>query len=116
MLRLLSDEDVPGDIVRGLRQRQPSLDVVRVQEAGLMSTADFRILEWAAREGRQVFTRDRNSMTAEAWGRVTRGLSMPGVFVIPEEMTIGRAVRELEVIGMASDPADWEGQVIFLPL
>ena len=67
MLRLLSDEDVPGDIVRGLRQRQPSLDVVRVQEAGLMSAADSRVLEWAAGEGRQVFTRDRSTMTAEAW-------------------------------------------------
>ena len=116
MLRLLSDEDVPGDIVRGLRQRQPSLDVVRVQEVGLMSAADSRVLEWAAGEGRQVFTRDRSTMTAEAWDRVSRGLPMPGVFVIPEEMTIGRAVRELEVIGMASEPADWEGQVIFLPL
>src|SRR5438874_1531099 len=73
MLRLLSDEDVPGDIVRGLRQRQPSLDVVRVQEVGLMSAADSRVLKWAAREGRQVFTRDRNTMTAEAWDRVARG-------------------------------------------
>ena len=113
---LLSDEDVPGDIVRGLRQRQPSLDVVRVQEAGLMSAADSRVLDWAAREARQVFTRDRNTMTAEAWDRVTRGWPMPGVFVIPEEITIGRAVRELEIIGMASEPADWEDQVIFLPL
>lgn len=116
MLRLLSDEDVPGDVVGALRQRQPSLDVVRVQEVGLMNTADSRVLEWAAREGRQVFTRDRNTMTAEAWDRVSRGLPMPGVFVVPEEMSIGRAVRELEIIGMASEPSDWEGQVIFLPL
>ena len=35
MLRLLTDEDVHGDIVDGLRRRQPALDLVRVQDVGL---------------------------------------------------------------------------------
>gem|GEM_PF-2599979 len=35
MLRLLADEDGHGDIVAGLRRRQPALDVVRVQNVGL---------------------------------------------------------------------------------
>jgi hypothetical protein len=30
MLRLLIDEDVHGDILDGLRRRQPALDAVRV--------------------------------------------------------------------------------------
>jgi hypothetical protein len=90
--------------------------VVRVQEVGLMTAADSLILEWAAREGRQVFSRDRNTMTAEAWDRVARALPMPGLFIIPEEMTIGQAVRELEILGMVSEPAEWEGQVAYLPL
>jgi hypothetical protein len=116
MLRLLSDEAVPGDIVRGLRQRQPSLGVVRVQEVGLMSVIDAGVLEWAAREGRQVFTRDRNTMTADAWDRVARGLTMPGLFVIPEDLPIGQAVRELEIIAVASEPGEWHNRVVFLPL
>jgi hypothetical protein len=66
MLRLLSDEDVPRDVVFALRQRQPNLDVVRVHEVGLLSVPDAVILEWAAQESRQVFTRDRNTMTAAA--------------------------------------------------
>ena len=48
LLRMLSDEDVPGDIIKDLRQREPGLDVVRVQEVGLMHTPDPDILEWAA--------------------------------------------------------------------
>src|ERR1700722_11649109 len=112
MLRLLSDEDVPGDIVRGLRKRQPTLDVVRVQEVGLMHTIDPDILEWAAGEGRQMFTRDRNTMTAHAYDRVIQGLPMLGVFVIPEEMPIGQAIAELEVIALASDPDEWRNRVI----
>jgi hypothetical protein len=41
---------------------------------------------------------------------------MPGVFVIPEDMSIGQAIKELELIALASDPDDWRDQVIFLPL
>jgi hypothetical protein len=116
MLRLLSDEDVPGDIVRALRRRHPGLDVVRVQEVGLAGVPDPDVLEWAAQEGRQVFTRDRSTMTAHAYDRVAGKLAMPGLFVIPERMPIGQAVTELETIALASDPDDWRDLVIFLPL
>ena len=33
MLRLASDADVHGEIIRGLRRRSPSIDLVRVQDA-----------------------------------------------------------------------------------
>ena len=48
MLLLLFDEDVHGDIVTGLRRRQPALDCVRVQDVGLAHTPDAIILDWAA--------------------------------------------------------------------
>ena len=35
MLRLLSDENFSGDIIRGLMLRQPQLDLSRVQDVGL---------------------------------------------------------------------------------
>jgi hypothetical protein len=53
MLHRLIDEDVHGDIVDGLRLRQPALDLVRVQDAGLRHTPDPIIPEWAAQEGRR---------------------------------------------------------------
>jgi hypothetical protein len=115
-VRFLSDEDLPGDIVLALRRRQPLLDIVRVQEVGLIRTPDPDVLEWAARERRQVVTRDRNTMTAHAYQRVVAGLPMPGIFVVPEDMSIGQAVKELELIALASESADWNDQVIFLPL
>jgi hypothetical protein len=116
MLRILTDEDVPGDIVRGLRQRQPGLDVVRNQEVGLRSAADPDVLEWAAREGRQVVSRDRRTMTAHAADRVAHGLPMPGLFILPERMPIGQAILELELLALARDPDDWRDQIVFLPL
>ena len=40
MLRLLSDENFNGDIVRGLFLRQPNLDLLRVQDVGLREADD----------------------------------------------------------------------------
>jgi hypothetical protein len=44
MLRLASDADVHGDIVRGLRRRQPDLDLVRAQDALPEGTPDREVL------------------------------------------------------------------------
>jgi predicted nuclease of predicted toxin-antitoxin system len=44
MLRLVSDENFNGDIVRGLLLRQPALDLHRVQDVGLEEADDPTIL------------------------------------------------------------------------
>ncbi len=40
MLRLASDADVHGDIIRGLRRRAPEIDLVRAQDALPEGTPD----------------------------------------------------------------------------
>ena len=39
-MRLLTDENFNGAILRGLVRRLPKLDIVRVQDVGLMNTDD----------------------------------------------------------------------------
>lgn len=51
MLRLLADENLNNAILRGLRLRMPDVDIVRVQDVGLIGADDPTILDWAAREG-----------------------------------------------------------------
>lgn len=57
-MRLLTDENFNGAILRGLVRRLPELDIVRVQDIGLIHTDDPDILEWAANEGRILLTHD----------------------------------------------------------
>ncbi|HTU91300.1 MAG TPA: DUF5615 family PIN-like protein [Gemmataceae bacterium] len=116
MIRLLIDEDVHGDIVNGLRRRQPTLDLVRVQDVGLRHTPDPLILEWAAQEGRVVVSVDKKTLAADAWDRVARGLPMPGVAILRILLTIGQAIHELEIIALAGNPDDFRDQVIYLPM
>jgi hypothetical protein len=42
-MRLLTDENFNGAILRGLIRRLPELDVVRVQDVGLMHTDDAKL-------------------------------------------------------------------------
>ena len=59
MLRLISDEQIHGDIIRGLLRRAPGLDLVRAQDVGLQRTPDPIILRWAANENRVLISEDR---------------------------------------------------------
>jgi predicted nuclease of predicted toxin-antitoxin system len=62
MLRLLSDENFNGEVVRGLLRQLPDLDVVRTQDVGLLGKDDPAILAWAAAEGRILLTHDRRTV------------------------------------------------------
>ena len=58
MLRLLSDENFNGEIVRGLVRAQPDLNLVRVQDVDLLGADDPRILTWAAENNCVLVTHD----------------------------------------------------------
>ncbi len=48
MLPRAADESLHGHIVRGLRRREPGIDLVSVKEAGLRGKTAPEVLEWAA--------------------------------------------------------------------
>jgi predicted nuclease of predicted toxin-antitoxin system len=116
MLRLLTDEDVHGDIVRGLLRRQPALDLIRVQDVGLIQTPDNIILDWAAQQGRVVVSVDKKTLAVDVWERVVRGLPMSGVVILRTLLTIGQAINELELVALGGNPDDLRNQVIYLPM
>jgi hypothetical protein len=116
MLLLVSDENFNNDIVRGLLRRNPDLDIVRVQDVGLKGEEDAVILEWAAKEGRVVFTHDAATMAYFAYERVKAGLSMPGVIEVADDLPLAQMIDDILLIAETSERNKWEGRVIYLPL
>ncbi len=116
MIRFITDEDFDNDILRGVVLRLPGLDTVRVQDVGLLGKDDSIVLEWAARETRVLLTHDVRTMKHHAYARLTAGLSMPGVFVVPQSLPIAQAIEEVLLLAECSVDGEWEGQVRFLPL
>ena len=116
MLRLLSDEDVHDDIIRGLRRREPSLDIIRAIDAGLDHTKDPIILEWAATDGQILITGDLNTMVGFAWARVNTARPMPGVLALLENVGIGRVIDDILLIALCYAPEDIKDQVLYIPV
>jgi hypothetical protein len=98
MLPLLADENFNNDILRGVRRRNPKIDIVRVQDEGLSGADDPTILEWAAAAGRVVLTHDVATMARHAYDRARDGKAMPGVFEVSREVPIGVAIEEILVL------------------
>ena len=115
MLRLVSDADVHGDVVRGLRRHAPSLDLLRAQEVGLRIADDPSILAWAAGEDRVLLTQDRNTMVGYAYERVTGGQPMPGVIVLSDRQAIGDAIQDILLLAECYAAEEIKDRVVFLP-
>ena len=116
MLRFIADENFNNNIVRGLLRRQPELDLVRIQDVGLISADDPTVLEWAAQEGRVLLTHDVATITQYAYERIEAGLSMPGVFEVSLDVPIGRVIEDILLLAECSLDGEWEGQIRYLPL
>ena len=116
MLRLASDADVHGEIVRGLRRRRPEIDLVRAQDALPAGTPDLAVLAWAAAENRVLITNDRNTMVGFAYQRVADGEPVPGLIATTNEQSIGSAIDDILLLAEYMPEEEIRAQVIiFLP-
>jgi len=116
VIRLLADENFNNNIVRGIRLRDPNIDLVRVQDVGLSGTDDPSVLEWAARHQRILLTHDVATITAFAYERVRAGKPMPGVFEVGRTLALRSAIEDIVLLATCSVDGEWEGQVRYLPL
>lgn len=116
MPRFLADENFDNNILRGLWYHEASLDVVRVQDVGLLGADDPTILAWAAQEGRVMLTHDVATLVGYAYARVDAGHPMPGVVAVRNTVSIGRAVDDILLLAKGSIEGEWEDKVLYLPL
>jgi predicted nuclease of predicted toxin-antitoxin system len=116
MLRLASDADVHGAIIRGLHLRLPQLDLVRAQDALPEGTPDPEVLAWAASEGRVLITNDRDTMVGFAYRRAAAGEPSPGLIVTTMRQSIGSIIDDIQLITeYMTEEAIRDQVVIYLP-
>jgi len=116
MLKLVADENFDNRVLRGLLERNPKLDVVRVQDVGLAAADDPAILEWAAQHGRMLLTLDFKTMPAYAYERVKAGLRMPGVCQVNRAASKGAVIEDILLIVTGSRDDEWENRILYVPL
>ena len=116
MIRFLADENFRIEIVLGVVRRDPSIDIIRVQDVNLNQTPDRMVLEQAAEMGRVLLTHDYDDMPFYVGERLRQGLPMPGAVHIPWTLPPGQAIEDLLLLIGASLEHEWENQVRYLPL
>ncbi len=116
MLRLLIDQNLDHDILRGLIRRIPQLDAVTAIEIGMSEAADPELLRWAAQARRIIVTHDRRTMPAFATDLVRKGESLAGLFVVSRKLALNRVIEDLELMITCSGNDDWVNIIRYLPL
>jgi hypothetical protein len=116
MLQILADENFNNAIVRGLLRALPGVDILTVQQDGLMGMKDPDLLGWVWDHCRIIITHDVQSMEGHIKSRLAAGLGVLGVIAVPERLPIGRAIYELSVCIGCTEPEEWRDQMARVPL
>lgn len=115
MLRLLIDQDLDHDILRGLIRRIPQLDIVTAFEIGMKEATDPQLLTRAAQEGRIIVTHDRKTMPKHAISLMRAGKDFTGLIVVPCTLSLRQAIEDLELIITCSTNDEWVNVIRYLP-
>lgn len=115
MLRLLIDQDLDHDILRGLIRRIPQLDAVTTFEIGMSEAADDELLTWAGRDGRVIVTHDRTTMPVHAGNLMREGKQIAGLFVVPRRLPLHQVLDDLELLITCSENEEWLNVIRYLP-
>ena len=115
-VRFLADADLSKAIVSGVLRREPSLDFLTAQTAGLRDMNDLEVLELAAERQRVLVSHDVGTMPAHFRTFQHTGKHSSGVFLISQSLAVRTAIDELVLIWVASEAAEWEDRLVWLPL
>lgn len=115
-VRLVIDEDVDPDLIKGLQRRVHDVDIVSLVDVHLLGRSDAAVLEWAAGAGRILVSHDFRTLPGFANERLRAGLAMPGVFLLRSTLPIRVMIEELVLVVEASEAEEWVNRVVRLPL
>jgi predicted nuclease of predicted toxin-antitoxin system len=108
------DQHVPSAIASGLRRR--GIDVLTCDQDGAAQLPDEQLLERAQELGRVIFTQDADFLEI-ANDRMTRGHEFAGVVYAHQlHITIGQAIRDLDLTARVLTMEEVKNRVIYLPL
>jgi hypothetical protein len=103
-------------IFDGVVQHLPNVDIVRVQDVGLLGADDPTILAWAAEQGRILLTNDKKTIPDFVYERLNQGLTTPGAMIFRPNIPLGTLITEILTIAEASKPEEWQNLVTYIPL
>jgi len=113
-IRFQADADLNFDIVKALRQREPTIDFASA-ESKLRGVKDPEILERAAAANRVLVSQDRRTMLNHFRSRLIAGMASLGLLIVAQDADIGSVVESIIVLRSIGEPAELRDQAYYLP-
>lgn len=108
------DHHVPASVTQGLRLK--GIDVLTAYEDERAEAEDDMVLARSSELGRVLYSQDEDLLViAHRWlqtGREFAGL----IYAHQLNITVGRAVRDLDLIASVLDPEDIVNRIEFIPI
>jgi predicted nuclease of predicted toxin-antitoxin system len=114
VIRLLTDENLDGGIVRGLEMHYAEIDLLRVQETDAFQQEDEVVLAVAAREDRVLIAHDLATIPVFAARRLAAGEPMPGVILVPPQGRISAIIFEVALFTICTEPEELRDRIVHL--
>jgi hypothetical protein len=115
------DEHLRGPLWSAIERHNSAsefrLDAVRVGDLDELPlrTRDRELLIWAEHAGRILVTRDHSTMPGHLEVHLRAGHHCPGVMAVRRRARIQAVLAFLLCAAYASEPSDWNGQIVFIP-
>lgn len=116
--KFLLDENLDPAIVRGVRRRDPTIDILHVGEAGapLASTPDPEILVYCEQEQRILVTNNRASMPEHITAHIANGRHYWGILTTRSRRPpISKVIEALLLVAGASEAEEYIDTLNWIP-
>jgi hypothetical protein len=80
-----------------------------------LGSLDPVVLDWVERNNRVLVTLDKNTLPKHLAAHLSSGHHCPGIFIIRPTTRIAEIVDYLAVAAHASDVADWQDRICYVP-
>ena len=98
MVRFLADASLHEGIVSGCIRREPAIDFLSANHAGLEGVPDPDVLALAAQQGRVVVTSDLRTTPRHFGDFLEAHGHCPGVFLVKQTALLAAVIEELVMV------------------
>ena len=114
-IQFQADNDLDHRIIAATRRLDPAIDFQTAPELGLHTgVSDDQVLALAAEQGRILVSHDRKTMPDHFELFIASNTS-PGLIIISQTLSIGRAAEWLHLIWAASEAEEYVNSIYSLP-
>lgn len=112
--RFQADNDLDQRIVTAVRRLGPAVDFQTAPTLDLHGLPDPEVLALAAEQGRVLVSHDRRTLP-DHFRQFIASQTSPGVIIVSQKLSIGRAAELLYILWAASDAEEYVNIVYDLP-